>query len=148
MLPKKSFILVGAFMLPVFCCLIGVGAFALLNVAPPAEARASGQGQTQQEKVDGLRARLAELDERIRALRARLEAEQERVALAQAVRELMDKLELAAAGVTKEVSGLGQEIAAIEAALRSLESAADGTERRNPVPPANDPAQRSSPRIL
>ncbi|UCE48772.1 MAG: hypothetical protein JSW47_01225 [Phycisphaerales bacterium] len=131
MLPKGNILLVGAFALPVLCCLIGAGAFVLLVTPPAAGVQGPNPNEvkTLQQKVNELRAELKRVDEVLMGLKE----EQTRVALEQKVKELLDKLESSTAELLREVTGLSQEVIIIEGVIQDLGSS-DGErqKRRDP----------------
>jgi hypothetical protein len=138
MLPKKNMIVVAAFLIPVLCCLIGVGAFVLAttSISDPNEPA------TPQVSVEELRAESARLMEQIASLRAQIEQESERAALTQKISELIERLESGATGATRELSGLAEEIVAARALLQQVASSATSGEQPDVSQPA--PGQDSA----
>jgi len=140
MLPKKNMIVMVAFLLPVLCCLIGIGAFVLAttSVSDPNPTGDPNQPQTAPTSAEELRAQLAKLDERITALRAQLGQEDERQSLAQKIRELMDRLEADTTGATDALSSLATEIAAADTILQKINSSRNNGQGRSGSQPAPD----------
>jgi hypothetical protein len=146
MLPKKNMIVMVAFLLPVLCCLIGIGAFVLATTpisdhTPPDP----NQSQTPQVSIEELRAQLARLNEEIASLHARLGKEDERGDLAQRVKELIDKLESDTTGAAEGLSGLAKEITVIEMVLQKVNSSQSGAEGPGDVQSAPGPEGDSGP---
>ncbi len=111
MLPKKNMILGVAFAIPVLCSLIGAGAFVLLVTPVPVPGPDDpNEVETLQQKVNELR---AELENSSRLL-AQLELTQK-----------VDALESSTANLLGKLSGVGEELAVIEAAIRNLDPSGD-----------------------
>jgi hypothetical protein len=148
MLTSRNMIVMGAFLLPVLCCLIGIGAFVLATtpVSDPTPIDPN-QPQTPQVSIEELRAQLARLNEGIASLHARLGKEEERAALAQKVKELIDKLESDTTGAAEGLSGLAKEIAAIEMVLQEINSSQSGAEGLGDAQPPKGPERNSGPTL-
>jgi hypothetical protein len=123
MLPQKNVLMVGAFALPVVCCLIGIGAFVLLFAT---SGQGGGPDPNLLEKLKSLATDEARLDEHLASLRLRLQetekGQESQKVLAQQVQELVGQVETGTANLLNEVSRLTEKFTQTETVIQTLET--------------------------
>jgi hypothetical protein len=134
MLPKKNVMLMIAFAIPVLCCLIGIGALILLTssfdgIGDPNNPETPAKNL--EDKLPGLRERLAKVDQKIEELEVLLKDEQQQLELALEIDKLIHLMKSSAEGLLGDLSSVNAQLAVVQTRLRELESSSSelGKER-------------------
>jgi len=129
-LPKKNILMVAAFVVPVLCCLIGVGAFVLLTSPPPTDHNGPKPPDDLKAKIIELKDKLAELNRMIETLQEKLQKEQLRVELAQRIDQLINHLEATTYDLLGQIPDVAEQLAMIQAGIRDMDTS-DLKEQQN-----------------
>lgn len=120
---KQGMLLAVAFIVPVFCCLIGIGAFILIATPTltPEDIERERVIKEQESIAEGLKDRLAQVNDRLRQLHEELQKEEPRAELAKTIEEIMYHLESSVPNLQKELLILHQGLSEMQDGILKLE---------------------------